>query len=137
MSRTPLISIFTGFFHFPDVSISDPLFSDEMSHMVFEVSDLRYHSDIYIEFKPSAPDGLLFYASQRLNENSGDFIAISIHGGQLSLRMSLGSDVPLVLVSDREISVGKSMATSSSSLDHLYYPESSLVYNDLITTAVC
>nr|XP_013807799.1 PREDICTED: protein eyes shut homolog [Apteryx mantelli mantelli] len=54
------------------VSISDPSFrSNESSWMSFAPFYIRHKTHIKLQFQPLSPDGILFYAAQRLSTQSG------------------------------------------------------------------
>uniref|UniRef100_A0A8B9NZ42 Protein eyes shut n=1 Tax=Apteryx owenii TaxID=8824 RepID=A0A8B9NZ42_APTOW len=78
-------------FYFSAVSISDPSFrSNESSWMSFAPFYIRHKTHIKLQFQPLSPDGILFYAAQRLNTQSGDFLCISLVNGFIQLRYNLG-----------------------------------------------
>lgn len=92
---------------FVDFLISDPLFDGERSHMVLSAISIRSETSITIEMKPESLTGLVFYAALRMSaEYTGDFIAISLYNGIVQLRLSLGSQSPLILTSNNIISTG-------------------------------
>lgn len=90
-----------------DIAITDPLFGSEESHMIMKAIDIRVNTDIDIAFKPTSINGLLFYSSQHTTEFSGDFIAVSLADGFVMLSMSMGHDMPLVIVSANRSILGK------------------------------
>lgn len=89
-----------------EISISDPLFTGEESHMILYGGDMRYDFDIIIEFKPNSLYGLLFYTSQRSRHSSGDFLSVSLYAGRVQVRISFGGDNFVILTSDYPLFTG-------------------------------
>ena len=59
--------------------------------MSFERStNLRFETEVIMEFKPRSDTGLLFYVASQLTPYAGDFLAISLAQGFVELRYSLG-----------------------------------------------
>ena len=77
--------------YFTDITISDPLFEGSIAFMSFERSmNLRFETEVIMEFKPRSDTGLLFYVASQLTPYAGDFLAISLAQGYVELRYSLG-----------------------------------------------
>lgn len=53
-------------------------------------SDIRFETNIKMEFKASSQSGLLFYAAQSLRRDAADFISIALTNGYIEFRFSLG-----------------------------------------------
>ncbi|XP_023230062.1 protein eyes shut-like [Centruroides sculpturatus] len=73
------------------INIIDPQFNGMNSFMEFKSQNIRRKTIITMQFKPMSDNGILFYASQQMNENSGDFAAIVIKNGHVEFRFNLGT----------------------------------------------
>lgn len=89
----------TGILCGEDIIISDPLFEGPVSYMSFErTTNLRFETEITMEFKPLTDTGLLFYIASQLSPYSGDFLAVSLSQGFVELRYSLdGKGDPAII----------------------------------------
>ncbi|MBN3291855.1 EYS protein, partial [Polypterus senegalus] len=90
---------------FQAFSISDALFnSSRASWMKFSPFGARHETHLQMQFRPLAPDGILFYMAQYLSAHSGDFFCLSLARGHLQLRYNLG-DTTVVLQSPKRVDI--------------------------------
>ncbi|KAG2467218.1 EYS protein, partial [Polypterus senegalus] len=95
----------TGKFCQQSFSISDALFnSSRASWMKFSPFGARHETHLQMQFRPLAPDGILFYMAQYLSAHSGDFFCLSLARGHLQLRYNLG-DTTVVLQSPKRVDI--------------------------------
>ncbi|KAG5831029.1 hypothetical protein ANANG_G00299550 [Anguilla anguilla] len=74
------------------LAISDPSFSaNRSSWMSFSgIEGLRHRTDLRLQFRTLSPEGILFYAAQRLSARAGDFFCVCLASGFAELRYDLG-----------------------------------------------
>ncbi|XP_035256854.1 protein eyes shut homolog [Anguilla anguilla] len=74
------------------LAISDPSFSaNRSSWMSFSgIEGLRHRTDLRLQFRSLSPEGILFYAAQRLSAQAGDFFCVCLASGFAELRYDLG-----------------------------------------------
>lgn len=65
---------------FLDILIETPLFQN-FSYMLFPKTYVRTSTQITINFKPLALNGILFYVSRDDQSTTGDFLSIILHNG--------------------------------------------------------
>ncbi|XP_074640469.1 pikachurin-like isoform X2 [Tubulanus polymorphus] len=76
-------------------SLTVPRFSGH-SYMVYTGNDIMRRImgdkiDVYIKFRATEADGLIFWASQQIMTSSSDFVALSLVGGRIRFQFNLGS----------------------------------------------
>ncbi|KAG9344226.1 hypothetical protein JZ751_010895, partial [Albula glossodonta] len=88
------------------LTISDPSFNgNHSSWMSFDVVEgLRHRTDLQLQFLTVSPEGIMFYAAQRLSARAGDFFCLSLTSGFVQLRYNLGDGV-VVLQSSSQVDV--------------------------------
>ena len=81
-------------FHFiTDISISDAFFNGRDSYMEFPPVPVQRETRVSMQMRAHADNGLLFYTCRHQHATARDFLAVTLAGGAVELRVDLGDGV--------------------------------------------